>query len=550
MQKPKTVIIKIQIAALIILVFFTIAAMQTYYNLQGMLSNPSDGWGRSMTIKEKVPNKKAASIYLEKENAEILAANGTDFEYISLFRETAEYKSTIISIKDAQPDKVSQMDWCKEYIVWMENYDLYYSAANSDGSYSEKRLIHKDARGFQLLKGESLHDLIVAKDNSIAIYKLSEGTINQISSDFEISDIRGVSFVKDNAGVFHIAAFSSEDDLLYPIKYLTFADGEWKLHSEHTEKYMSRSWRIINIDIGIDDNDAYIFYHLRKWDSYGLSSRVYMSIFPLFSSINPMEFEKFSVFEEEKNLGSTFIGEPTCFKKQNDTLRLALIKDSYDQKLKEGYTIYLLTLDNGEIVEREKIVQDRKWISSIYVAENSTGIAISYLDTAGKGQSEVLYNDSNKGFVQAAGQPQWKDYLYAFLDIIPGYVIGLFLGLVRGIVFIPAIAWVLFVEIFEIRKFKKKPLVVNRIALIIYAAIKFLTVNAYYSPSSIELMPSILKFSGAQYFYAAVTMAFALLIAKLFKRSKPDMHNIAEFIIFILFDVTIMTFVYTGYLTQ
>ena len=82
----------------------------------------------------------------------------------------------------------------------------------------------------------------------------------------------------------------------------------------------------------------------------------------------------------------------------------------------------------------------------------------------------------------------------------------------------------------------------------LFLILKIVTFGSYYTEISIPQMPPFLIFTGAKYFYAILIAVIALLIQKLLKKDNPEMHLIAEFIVFALIDIEFTNLIFAGYL--
>ncbi|MFZ5352527.1 MAG: hypothetical protein ACOZCL_07325 [Bacillota bacterium] len=547
MEKKKLRIAKIISTAIILCTILGIVLMHSYFNLQYELQGPSENWGRDITIKEMVVNKKAPSFFLTDNSADMLIIDGNKMENVIIDRSTAGMTTSPVNIPGAVPENVTQLNWNKDFVVWMENFDLFYSRLNSDGTYSEKQLIKEAVKQFQVIKNSEAYLLLVAGNNEIVMYEILGDSVKQAGAAYPVQNLRGASAVCSKDGKVHIAALASDNDILYPIKYITYESTNWTLITEKVERYLSRAWKISDIEIGIDDEDVYIFYQLGKWDTHGMSVKLLYTSTPIGGIGNEMVFDNLNVLPEDKGRGSAIIFEPVCVKVQGEKLKAAVIRDSIDYKGNDGLAVFLMTFEDGNVETAVKAVKEKSWPSNMAIDAIGDDIGIAFLDTAGKGNSEILYAESSKSFIKAASSGRPIDYLYAILNAIPSYITGTLIGLVRALVFLPAVFWIIFVEVFEIRGLRRRPDIVVGVAIVIHAVTKLFTMGNYYTKSAIKLMPDILKFSHAQYFYGVLILGMSLLITALVKNSRKDMHHMVEYLVFAASDIIITTLLYTAY---
>ncbi len=548
MNTAKKFMVKIQPILLILMVLFMISTFHSYFNLQESLKGPSEDWARGISIKEKIPHKQSPAAFLTEESAELLIINGSQLEHASVNRNTAEITSKIVVIGNINPEKITKLYWNDAYVFWTENFDMYYSAKAKDGGYSNKVLLEQNVKNFDVVDYEEGCYLITVGENLLTLYRPNNSEIAKESS-FVFQKAKDVSVVLSNNKELHIAAVSSDNDIHYNIKYLVYKNADWSLITEKIETYLSGTWKISDIELGIDDTDAYIFYQLGKWDNRGMAASIKMTVVPLNKTGSEMSFNYFYASTAEENKGTPFAIEPKCSKLQASKLSLAVVKDTVDVRRNDMYTVYAVVMDNGKVEKVQKSVKDMDWISNLRVYEDGQGKALTYLGSAGKGEAEVLYSDSSVAFRNGVSKATSKDYFYAFLNAIPGYVTSSLIGMIKVMLFLPAMLWIIAVEFFEIRSLRKKPKLVNAIALGIYTIIKLFNAQSYYTSLSVLVMPSVLKFTGAPYIISLATIFVSLLIARLFSRANKEISHLVEFLIFAFTDIIITTLIYTTYLS-
>ncbi len=535
---------KLQAAALLLAIFFIITAVQSYYYLSENVKGPSEEWARDTMVRGRIPHKVTPSMLLEDKKANILVADGKSFRNIIVDRETGNLTSNEVNVKGARTDIIAKQLWCKDYIFWTENYDLYYAVEERKGIYGEKALLAQGVRDFRILPGDITY-LIAANDKGLLLFKAESGTVLQLGSVYDLPSAKGVGFVKANDNTLHIAAFSTKDDIYFRLAYLTYSNGYWELKSEVKPKSMSS--KLWDIDIGLDDEHVYIFYQLSIIDSRTSQSEVNYAYFALNDAFPVMDFNKLVLFKDEVPM-FTFVSSPQCIKNQSKKLELAVIKDTFDMREKTGYSLFKLTFDKGELESVIRMSKQKTWISRYDFSLVDGDQILCFLTPAGKFDSEVRYAENGMVYKSALSKYRSNDLAVALMAVVPGYVNGLFFVLIRALVFFPVALWFLAVELFNIKGTKKKPRLVFNIALAVYMLIKALTVSNYYTGFSTIVMPDILKFIGAPYFYAVFVAILAYMVSRCFKRIYTDMSNLVEFIVFMSADLLITTLIYTSYI--
>ncbi|MDF2532166.1 MAG: hypothetical protein K0Q65_1747, partial [Clostridia bacterium] len=353
---------------------------------------------------------------------------------------------------------------------------------------------------------------------------------------------------KDNKGIIHIAAYAEVSAIDFPVYYLTLQDENWRLLGTVTERSMSESWSINDIDIGIDDTDAYIFYEMVKWDKFGSSAKTHSAIVPLYTSKVDLKFNRFYISQEDAKNSDAYLSEPQVVKEQDNKLRLTLVKDTYDKKYGSGFSGYYVTMDQGKVVEASRVTKNHRLISNTANRYfNGDGIFI-FLDAAGGFNYEAFYTETGRAYYENSVKPTKDDMYVAVIDTIPGYVSTVIVSFIKLTLYFPVILWFLVIEFFEINKLRNKPKLTYTIGFILYLIMKVATFGTYYTALSVSQMPPMLAFTGAKYFYAVSFAFLALLIQKLLKKHNSEMHLITEFIIFALIDIEFTNLLYATYM--
>lgn len=534
-------------ALFVLFVFLIIAFTQGYYNLQYELKGPSEGWGRNIKLGEIVPYKKAPSVFIDDDKSYVLITDGKDFINNTIDRITNVITKERIQIKNSELNKIVKHEWNNDFIFWTENYDLYYSIKQNNGKYSDKEILKNNVKDFQMLRENESCKLIVGADSGITIYEAKNSKITQMGEEYSFPNCYGVSLVKDNTGLLHIAAYSNDKDITYLTKYIILENGKWNLITEHEDNQISRGLKLTDIEIGIDNTDIYIFNHMTRWDSYGARSTIHYAVTPISDKDSELKFKRFYVFESEKNKKSTFLSIPRCTKVQDEKLRMVLVKNVTNIKNEDGNAIFEVELNNGVVQKTSKVTLDKAWIPNQNIQFINEVLIIAYLETAGSATYEVQYTENSYSFKESVKKVQPIDLLYAVINVIPGYVVGLFLGIVKALSYLPVLLILFIIEFFEIRKLRRKPVLIINISVILHLIIKLMTVGTFYNEISVQLMPDILKFTGAEYVYAIGIVIVSYLLTKMYKKVNSDVTYIPEYLIFLITDTVITMLIYTTY---
>lgn len=539
---------KIAFILSLIIFFFAIVLLHSYYNLQSIIQPPSNEWGRSTSLGAADLYKKKPSVIANDNYAEILTANKSNFTHITVNRATREVRQEVINLKGVESYKVQKFEWDENNIYFIESNSLFFVTKNASGGYSEKIKIADEIKDFEIINSKNGIILAAAKIDGAAIYKEAGNGFQQYGESYKIDKISNIAGVQADNGVIHVAAYAETNYTDYPIYYLTFENGKWSLHGSIVEKSVVQSWSINDIDIGVDDTDAYIFYEMAKWDKNGPAAKMYNTVIPLSQEKIDMKFNRFYIFEQDAKDIFSFISEAQIIKTQENELKLTIIKNTYDKKYKNGFSGYYLTLDNGAITNTTRMTENQRLVidSSNYYYNGDKMFV--YLDAAGGFNYEAFYTETGKAYYQNAEQFTREDVSIAIMNTIPGYVSSVVVLLIKSLFYFPIVIWFLIVEFFEIQKFKENPRLTFIIGLVLHMLIKLGTLGSYYTEVSVSQMPPMLTFAGAKYFYAIGIAVIALLIEKLLRRHKPDIGIIVEYLVFALIDIEFTNLLLATYL--
>ena len=315
------------------------------------------------------------------------------------------------------------------------------------------------------------------------------------------------------------------------------------------EKSLSSSWRMSNIELGIDDTDVYIFYEMIKRDKFGIGSKIYNASQPLYSDKVDLSFSRFYLTEEDAKNPNSFLSEVRIMKSQEDNIKLTVVKDTYDKKNADGFSGYYVTMDNNAVASIKRITRNQALVVDSVSGNYKGDNIFVYLNAAGGFNYEAFYAESGKKYYENSLEPTRDDYLTALMETVPGYVNSLVVTLIKFTVYFPVLIWFLIIEFFEIKRLKDRQRLSFSIGFIIFLMIKVATFSTYYTDLSISQMPPLLVFNGAKYFFSLGIAVIALLIQRLLKKHNPEMNLIVEIIVFSMIDVQFTNLLYTTYMT-
>lgn len=530
------------------LVFVGLVSFHSYYNVSNIIQAPSEAWGRTTSFGPSDLYKKQPSVIVNDDYTEVLAANKVDFTTMKIDRHTRETSAQTFTIKGVEPYKVKQFEWDGNNIYFTEDNNLYFVSKNPAGGYSAKVKIADGVTDFDLIQIEGKTSIVAATASGVAIYTGDKGAFTQAGQIYKIDKLYAISSVVDNKGIIHVATFA-ENAYEYPVYYLTFAQNKWSLVASKVEKSLSASWGVDNIEIGIDDTDAYIFYQMTKWDQFGQSSRVLFTTVPLYTSNTELKFQSLYLTKADINNSNLYLGEPYTIKTQGNDLKYTITRESADKRYGYGFSSYLVTMDQGQITSTTRATNNTRLITHTVYQHYKNDDILVFLDAAGGFSYEAFYTETGKDYVANAAKPTSEDYKVALMETIPGYVSTFIPIIIKFTIYFPVILWFIIAEAFEIRRLKEHPKFTYTIGFLLYLVMKLITFGTYYTSLSISQMPPVLTIKGAYYIYAIGVAILSLLITKIFKKHRPDMGMVMEFVIFALIDIEVTNLLFATYLT-
>ena len=530
------------------LFFAIIIGIHSYYNLVSITEPVTETWGRNTSLGAKDLYKKQPSIIVNERYTDVLTANKINFTHMRIDRATRETTNEIINLKGVESYKVQNFEWDANNIYFIESNSLYFSTKNPQGGYSAKTKIIDDVKGFDLLNAKDEVILAAAQNDGVILYRMTEKGFKQYGTKYQIDKISNLAAVQDKKGIIHIAAYAEVSAVDFPVYYITFQGEKWSLIGNVIERSLSESWSINNIDIGIDDTDAYIFYEMVKWDKFGSTAKVYNSVVPLYSDNIDLKFSRFYITEEDAKNPDSYLNEPRVIKDQGNQVKLTIVKETYDKKYSSGFSGYFVTMDNGKILSTTRASKNQRLVTNTASGSYNDDSMFIYLDAAGGFNYEAFYTETGKAYYGNSVKPTKGDISIAIMDTIPSYVNSIVLSFIKLMLFFPVLLWFLIIEFSQIKILKDRPKLTYAIGFIVYLIVKVAAFGTYYTEMSISQMPPFLIFTGAKYFYAVLIAVIALLIQKLLKKHNPEMSVLVEFIVFALIDILFTNFLYAMYM--
>lgn len=531
-----------------ILIILAIFSFHTIQNLKHLTSSPSDKWARELYI-DKTPYKKIVSLEMNEEDIWILTAKEDRFTKTTLKRDKAEIKETEdIIIPNAALNKLVKYQIMEPYIFWTENYELYASKKRNDNTYEEKSLVLDKVKDFQALSLGNNIFLAVANEEGLRYFIADDEVIHQIGEVYDFEEPVYVSAAVDDAGILHTAAIRKISPMEKEIIYLNFSNGEWTFIARKVENVQISTESIGNLEIGLDNDYAYIFYENSVWNKDGQTAKTFYAAVPLNEAHDiEMSFKPLKPLGREKQ-PDVYVSEVRCPDKKQDELSAVFI-ENYDDKAGSGFRILNAYFRDGMFSEQLYSTNTLDFVKGINLIKHGEDEALVFLKAAGEFKYDVFFTETGEEYASIMNKPTKQDYFIAIANCVSPFINGIIIAFIKAFTFIPAILWLVFVEIFEIKKFTWNPKLNYSIAIGLFLIIKLITANSYYTGLSYYMIPSFMQPAFVKYLIMISISAISYIMAKAWKKSMEDIHVIPEFLLFMFYDLYITVFLYGPYIT-
>lgn len=530
-----------------IIVVLIIFSFHTYQNLKAITSSPSEKWARELYI-DKSPYKKQVDIGINGDTIWVLAAKEDRFTKTILEKHNASIKEVHdIIIPGSQLNKLVKYQSAGSYIFWTENYELYMSKEQADGSYEEKSLVSENVRDFNVIDYNGQRFVALACDMGLRYYRIDEQGLTGLGDIYAFEKPIYVSMAVDDSGIFHTVAIRELSPMEKEIIYLHFFKDEWLLKAEKVENAQVSNESIGNLEIGLDNDYAYIFYENNVWNNAGQTAKTQYATVPLSADKQiEMKFKPLRSLGRE-NQTDEYISEVRCPDKKQDELTAVFIEDYYDEA-SDGFRILNVSFNDGAISSQLPSTKTLDFIKGINITKDEEDEALVFLRAAGEFKYDIWFTESGEEYAAVMERPARQDYITAMVTSISPFISGPVIAIIRAFMFLPAILWLIIVEFFEIKKFVYNPKLNYLVAMVIYMIIKLATVNVYYTGLAYYMIPGFMKPAIVKYSIMVLISAVAYLLAKSWKKNSADFHVIPEFLLFMLYDLLITIFLYGPYI--
>lgn len=531
-----------------IVIILIIFSFHTCQNLKHITSSPSDKWARELYI-DKSPYKKTVSMEMNEEDIVILTAKEDRFSKTVLEKDKARIKETEdIIIPDAALNKLVKYQSMEPYIFWTENYELYASKSINGNTYEEKSLILDKVKDFEALSHEDNIYLAVADETGLRYYMIDDKGVHQFGETYAFEEPVCVSAAIDDAGILHTVSIREISPMEKEIIYLNFLKGEWSLKAQKVENFQISNESIGNLEIGLDNDYAYIFYENNVWNKAGQTAKTQYAAVPLNEAyVSEMGFKPFKPLGRESQT-DVYISEVRCPDKKQDELMAVFIENHHDET-GSGFRILNAYFRDGIISNQLYSTKTLDFIKGINIVKHGEDEALVFLRAAGEFKYDVFFTEIGEEYAAIMEKPTKQDYFIAMANSISPFINGFIIAIIKAFVFIPAILWLVFVEVFEIKKFVRNPKLNYSMAIGLFMIIKLITANSYYTGLSYYMIPNFMQPPFIKYMIMVCISVISYLMAKAWKKSIEYLHVIPEFLLFMLYDLLITVFLYGPYIT-
>lgn len=537
-------------AGVFILALLGIVALHSYFNLMERISPPSEMWGRDKLIGVTTFNKEPVTAYDGKDINVIYAENQSFKRAIidnnGVLKETREF-----GINGYDPEKLMKYQGNSNCLLMLEDFNLYYIDIRENKAVMDRKKLLSGILGFELLQSGENNYVAAYDKAAITIYELKDGALSKLSDALPANNIKYVSLKLEAGGSFHMAYIEELKSLDYNLVYQTFnpASKQWMPKIKPYIIENLSSYNLNNLQLCLDDEDAYLFYELYKTTPKGMVAQTYFTRIPkgsasgedpVFSILNP---------DEEQYAGTAYISSLKCIADSNDKLQLIMTTPIKTSLKREGNELMYAVMDKGKIIEKQIASNTGQWNNDVMFSKYGGQYFAFFMQTMGRAQYEIRMTSSGEQYKLTANKITREDISSAVRDTLSGYIFALLPIFIGLLIMVPALLWPIAVDFFEWKRFYYNENLTFNVGAAIELIFMFFNISIIYANSdALQYMPGILKFAGAKYLYLLLTFAIAYAISWLNRKSKKEAHIFVQMLSFVIIHLILIYFLFAKYI--
>lgn len=515
---------------LVVIISLLLISYHFYEFLKVFSSNPSDMWSRDLTVGEKNLNM-PSPLFWDGGSVYGIWTNDTGFAISQIYPFSKDTKK--IFIKNFNETSVKNIEYYKGKIYWSENDNINEMETNGD-NYENLNIIGVN---FKIVDDY----IITVNSQGIEIFNI-ENNFKKLS-EVNLKNVSQIDAVHKN-GTLYVSVLV-DDKQEYKIYYLSYdiKGQRWSTPVEVYKLPQTATSKLDNIKIGYDKK-VYIFYNLTS----KTSSNVYYFYF------DPQNSKGFEPRKLELNvygkIPSPDVGAFDIKQFQDGIAGVFSALSSYNiigQSRVEGTEIIYAFFKDGDIVKVKSVTKEGGWASEPYLLNAPKGLFLSWIEAGGFYKYIVKVASTNPEFIKQVGGIRKLDIQNALSLCTFSISAALLLGFIMTFsVSLPGYGWLLFVMLFEPRRFKNESINSFYIGMSLYGAAKYF----FYPPQVIKNSMEQILFPYNLNIIPILTLILSFALVKMYFGGKKFNSNFAAFTFMVIIDSLFINLFYAPFLIK
>ena len=515
---------------LVVIISLLLISYHFYEFLKVFSSNPSNIWSRDLTVGEKNLNM-PSPLFWDGENVYGIWADDTGFVISQIYPFSKDIKK--IFIKNFNETSVRNIEYYKGEIYWCEN-DKINRIGKSGDNYEDLNII---AENFKIIDDY----IITVNSERIEIFNIANNF--KKLSEINLKNVSQIDAVREDSTLY--VSVLLDDKQEYKIYYLSYdiKGQRWSIPVEVYKLPQTATSKLDNIKIGYDKK-VYIFYNLTS----KAGSNVYYFYFDPQNSeeLEPRKLE----LDVYGKIPSPDVGAFDIKEFQDGTAGVFSALSSYNiigQSRIEGTEIIYAFFKDGSITKVKSVTKEGGWASEPYLLDTPKGLFLSWIETGGFYKYIVKAASTNPEFIKKVSGIRKIDIQNALSLCIFSISAALLLGFIMSFsVSLPGYGWLLFVMLFEPRKFKNESINSFYIAMSLYGAAKYFL----YPPQVIKNSMGQISFPYNLNIIPILTVILSFILVKMYFGGKKFNSNFAAFTFMVIVDSLFINLFYAPFLIK
>lgn len=536
-------------------VLLSIVVFHSGMNLKERVKPPSEMWGRHLSI-GITDFRKSPSVFTQGRKTIAIFADEKGFKWVEMDKSGLLTDEISFTIKDYVPERLVKYQSAGGTLFWTENYDLFYTELKA-GELNKKQLL-SGILDFQLVENNGSIAIAVSTNAGISLYGFEQSGAVKLLAEAQVKEASNIDAAMDGRGDIFIVGASRTSPTDYELRLFRYGQEAGSLAEmietvriENFSTTREGSNSMNNLELGLTDNDVYVFYEIGKYSSQGIVARTYIGHIPKASGkIESLKFERFNP-EENSEGKETYIASLKCLDGESDRLSMVFTTPIRTSVSREGSEVVYAVMEDGKITYKSIATNTGQWNSFASIHKLEGQYVASFLQTIGGTRYIVNLTSTAEEYKANLNDTVMADIKASVMDTIGAYVFSFFAIFINLITVSFILLWPITVDFFEWKYFFNKPLLTFRLGVLAETLLMYFCVDRIYrNPESVAFMPEILKYGFSPVVILLATAAIAYLIVRMYRKSKRDLHSFTELALFTLIHNTFIYFLYTAYIAR